>query len=60
VKALRDGFAAMTKDPEFVADAIKINAELDIGSGAQVHHAIEQTLHVPESVLQRARAIFAR
>jgi tripartite-type tricarboxylate transporter receptor subunit TctC len=59
-KVLRDGFAAMTRDAEFIADANKINADLDIGSGEDVQKAIEQTLHVPEAVLQRARMIFAR
>jgi tripartite-type tricarboxylate transporter receptor subunit TctC len=60
VKALRDGFIAMTKDPEFVADAKKINAELDIGTGDEVLKAVQQTLNVPEPVLQRAREIFGR
>jgi len=60
VKTLRDSFIAMTKDPEFVADAKKINAELDIGSGDEVLRAVQQTLNVPEPVLQRAREIFAR
>ena len=59
-KALRDGFAAMTHDPEFIADAAKINAELNIGSSEDVQRAIERTLNVPESILQRAREIFAR
>jgi tripartite-type tricarboxylate transporter receptor subunit TctC len=60
VRTLRDGFAAMTRDPEFVADAGKINAELNIGSGEDVQRAVERTLNVPERVLQRAREIFAR
>jgi tripartite-type tricarboxylate transporter receptor subunit TctC len=60
VKTLRDGFMAMTKDPEFVADAKKINAELDIGTGDDVLKAVQQTLNVPEPVLQRAREIFGR
>jgi tripartite-type tricarboxylate transporter receptor subunit TctC len=59
-KALRDGFAAMSADAEFIADANKINAELQIGSGEAVQKAVERTLNVPESVLQRAREIFAR
>ena len=59
-KALRDGFAAMTHHPEFMADAAKINAELNIGSGEDVQRAVERTLNVPESILQRAREIFAR
>jgi tripartite-type tricarboxylate transporter receptor subunit TctC len=60
VKTLRDGFLAMTKDPEFLADARKINAELDIGTGDEVLKAVQQTLNVPEPVLQRAREIFGR
>jgi tripartite-type tricarboxylate transporter receptor subunit TctC len=60
VKTLRDGFIAMTRDPEFVADAKKINAELDIGTGDDVLKAVQQTLTVPEPVLQRAREIFGR
>jgi tripartite-type tricarboxylate transporter receptor subunit TctC len=60
VKALRDGFAAMSRDPEFLADAMQINADLDIGTGEAVQAAVERTLNVPERVLQRAREIFAR
>jgi tripartite-type tricarboxylate transporter receptor subunit TctC len=59
-KALRDGFVAMTRDADFIADADKINAELNIGSGEDVQRAVERTLNVPERVLQRAREIFAR
>ncbi|MEA2904138.1 MAG: hypothetical protein QOI12_1525 [Alphaproteobacteria bacterium] len=60
VKVLRDGFAAMARDPEFTADANKINADLDIGTGEDIQKAIEQTLNVPDRVLQRAREIFSR
>jgi len=60
VKTLRDGFMAMTKDPDFIADARKINAELDVGTGDEVLKAVQQTLNVPEPVLRRAREIFAR
>jgi tripartite-type tricarboxylate transporter receptor subunit TctC len=59
--ALRNGFIAMTKDPEFVGDAKKISAdELNVGSGEQVLAAVERTLNVPQSVLKRAREIFGR
>jgi len=60
LKALRDGFVAMSRDPAFIADANQINAELQVGSGEEVQKAVERTLNVPESVLQRAREIFAR
>jgi tripartite-type tricarboxylate transporter receptor subunit TctC len=59
-KTLREGFMAMTKDPDFLADAKKIRAELDIGTGDDVLKAVEQTLNVPERVIQRARQIFGR
>jgi tripartite-type tricarboxylate transporter receptor subunit TctC len=58
--ALRDGFIAMTQDADFIADARKINADLDVGTGDDVLKAVHQTLHVPESVLDRAREIFKR
>lgn len=60
VKTLRDAFAAMSRDAEFIADAQQINADIEIGSGEDVQKAVERTLNVPESVLQRAREIFAR
>jgi tripartite-type tricarboxylate transporter receptor subunit TctC len=60
VKALRDAFAAMSRNAEFIADAQQINADIEIGSGEDVQKAVERTLNVPESVLQRAREIFSR
>ena len=45
---------------DVIADAQQINADLEIGSGEDVQKAVERTLNVPESVLQRARQIFAR
>jgi tripartite-type tricarboxylate transporter receptor subunit TctC len=59
--ALRNGFIAMTKDPEFISDARKISADdLDIGTGEDVLAAVQRTLSVPQSVIARARAIFGR
>jgi tripartite-type tricarboxylate transporter receptor subunit TctC len=59
-KTLRDGFLAMTKDPEFLDDAKNIGAELAIGRGEDVLAAVQRTLNVPSPVLQRAREIFGR
>ncbi len=60
-EALRDGFIAMTRDPEFLKDARTINADdLNVGTGEEVRKAVQQTLDVPESVLRRAREIFGR
>jgi tripartite-type tricarboxylate transporter receptor subunit TctC len=59
-KELRNAFIAMAKDPAFIADANQINAELQFGSGEEVQEAVGRTLNVSETVLQRAREIFAR
>src|SRR5205807_9373233 len=52
-RTLRAGFAAMTRDAAFVADADKINAELRIGAGEEVQQAGTRTLNVPGSGRQR-------
>ncbi len=57
---LRDGFVAMITDPEFLADAKQIGAELNVGTGNEVLEAVQHTLNVPQPVLQRAREIFGR
>ena len=59
--ALRNGFIAMTKDPDFIADAKTISADdLDIGAGDEVLDAVRRTLSVPPSVVRRAHAILGR
>jgi tripartite-type tricarboxylate transporter receptor subunit TctC len=60
VKALREGFDAMVKDPEFVADIQKINVELDPLPGATVAKLVERTLDVPAAVRERALNAFGR
>ncbi|HLH93828.1 MAG TPA: tripartite tricarboxylate transporter substrate-binding protein [Xanthobacteraceae bacterium] len=60
VAALRAGFDAMVKDPEFVADAEKINVELEPLPGAAVARLVEAALAVPLAVRERAIAAFGR
>ena len=60
VKALREGFDAMVKDPDFVADIQKINVELDPLPGAALAQLVEKALSVPASVRQRAVEAFGR
>jgi tripartite-type tricarboxylate transporter receptor subunit TctC len=60
VKALRDGFDAMVKDSDFVADVQKINVELDPMPGAAVAKLVEKTLDVPAAVRERAISAFGR
>ncbi len=58
--ALRDGFIAMTKDADFIADAQKTSAELAPAPGADLQAAVVGTLALPEYLRKRAQAIFAR
>src|SRR4030081_665725 len=60
VKALREGFDAMVRDPEFVADIQKINVDLEPLPGAAVARLVQQTLAVPATVRERAIAAFGR
>ena len=59
-KLLRDGFAATTRDPEFIAEANRLGGDLDLATGEELQRAVEKTLAVPASTLDRAQAIFAR
>jgi tripartite-type tricarboxylate transporter receptor subunit TctC len=60
VVALREGFDAMVNDPDFIADAQKINVEIDPLPGASVAGLVDTALAVPASVRQRAVAAFGR
>jgi tripartite-type tricarboxylate transporter receptor subunit TctC len=59
VAALRQSFAAMFKDPEFIADAEKSGAELSPASGEQIQKVIADTANAPASVVAKARSAFA-
>ncbi len=59
-KILRDAFVAMTRDPEFIAEAAKAGGDLDLATGEDLQASVDKTLDVPASVLDQARAIFAR
>ena len=60
VKALRTAFAAMIKDPEFVADLQRMNVELEPLPGEQVAELVVRTLTVPVAVRERAKLAFGR
>jgi tripartite-type tricarboxylate transporter receptor subunit TctC len=57
-KILRDAFAAMAKDAEFIADAQKIGAELEIAFHEDIEREVAKTLDAPASAIERAQAIF--
>src|SRR3984893_3556600 len=54
VNALREGFDAMVKDPDFVAGVQKLNVELDPLPGAAVAQLVARPLAIPAAVRERA------
>lgn len=58
--ALRKGFAEAMHDPVLIADARKIDLELNFVSGEDVQALIERLYHSPPNVIARAQAIAAQ
>lgn len=54
---LRRAFDAMTKDREFVADADKLQAELDAMPGEELQKLIEGVAETPPAVVARAKSL---
>jgi tripartite-type tricarboxylate transporter receptor subunit TctC len=57
--ALRSGFARAMHDPDLIADAAKINLELNFVGGEDVQALVERLYHSPPDVIARAQAIAA-
>jgi tripartite-type tricarboxylate transporter receptor subunit TctC len=57
VEALRAAFAATLVDPEFVAEAQKINMEIQPMDPAAVAKLVDEILHTPAPVVERARIL---
>ena len=55
--ALRDAFAAMLKDPEFLADAKKIQIDVSPVSAAAVDKLIGDLYATPEAILAKVRSV---
>ena len=55
VEALRSSFMAMLKDPAFLADAKKRNADVDPIPGAKIQKIVERGLATPEATLAKLR-----
>ena len=60
VTALRDAFMAMVKDPDFLAEIKKMNADLEPLPGEGLHALVEKTLSTSPEVRQRAKSLFGR
>lgn len=59
VEALRQAFSRTVRDPEAVAEAQKINLDLDFIEGARAQEMIAKMVATPKRVVDRAREIFA-
>ena len=53
VTALRGGFDAMIKDQNFLADAVRLNLEIDPVSGVELQEIVSEILKTPKSVSKR-------
>ncbi len=56
VEAVRKAFDDIMKDPEFVAEALKLNLEVDPMTGAEVADLVKKVNATPPEVVQRVRA----
>jgi tripartite-type tricarboxylate transporter receptor subunit TctC len=57
IKVLRQAFEAMTKDPEFLADAQRQHLDVDPVSGEQIAALVRKVYATPGEVVARARAV---
>jgi tripartite-type tricarboxylate transporter receptor subunit TctC len=57
LSALRAAFLAAMKDPEFIAEAAKLNIEIDPVSGEAMQKSVANVLATPQSVLERAKPL---
>jgi tripartite-type tricarboxylate transporter receptor subunit TctC len=54
---LRRAFDSMAQDPEFIADADKIQAERDAMSGERLQKLIEAVAQTPPAIVERAKSL---
>jgi hypothetical protein len=57
VKLLRDAYANMLKDPEFLADAKKRGWEINPTSGEKLEALAKEVINQPPELIQRIRGI---
>src|SRR4051794_16821674 len=55
VKALRDGFMATMKDPEFVAEINKMQLTVDPTSGEEMEKIVRDAYALPDALIQKVR-----
>jgi tripartite-type tricarboxylate transporter receptor subunit TctC len=57
VKALREAFARVLRDTEFLADAKSLRIDITPQTGAEVQHVVENTYAADRSVIERLKKI---
>ena len=60
LSALRQGYASMAKDKDFLADADKLRAEIDVGTPEQILALFTKTYGAPKPLVERAIQEFQR
>jgi tripartite-type tricarboxylate transporter receptor subunit TctC len=60
LEALRTAFTETMHDKDFLADAKKVNIDIDPASGAEVEKLLHQFADYPDRVIQKARAAIGR
>ena len=60
LEAFRKGFAAMVKDPAFLADAARLNADIVVATGEEVEGLLVKTYSSPRPLIDRASAEFKK
>jgi tripartite-type tricarboxylate transporter receptor subunit TctC len=57
VAALREAFWQAVKDPQFLAEAVKMNADVAPAGGEEILKVIRAAYNAPKTVLARAKAV---
>jgi tripartite-type tricarboxylate transporter receptor subunit TctC len=60
VAVYRQAFAAMVKDPAFLEDAKKLNADIVVTTGDDIEALLTKTYATPKPILERAIATFRK
>ncbi|HEY7299817.1 MAG TPA: hypothetical protein VH684_18065 [Xanthobacteraceae bacterium] len=60
LQALRYAFLDTLRDPEFLADAEKMNLDIDIATGEEVERILAGFASYPQAIIQKARAAIGR
>jgi tripartite-type tricarboxylate transporter receptor subunit TctC len=58
--ALRNAFLETMKDPQFLADAKKMNLDIDVATPDQVQQLLAQFADYPKAVIDKAKAAIGR